>query len=50
MASDPNDNIERNQVEARQGTTRPNLIYVLVAGVILVIVGFIVVWLTTTKG
>ena len=49
MASDPNEHIQRNQVEARQGTTRPNLIYVLVAGVVLVIIAFAVVWLSTKR-
>ena len=43
MASDPNQDITLNKVEARQGTNRPRLIYVLVAGVALVIVAFIVV-------
>ena len=49
MVSDPNAKIERNQVEARQGTTRPKVIYVLVASVALIIIAFIVVWLFTTK-
>ncbi len=49
MVSDPNADIQRNQVEARQGTNRPKVIYVLVASVALIVVGFIVVWLTTTK-
>ena len=49
MASDPNSDIERNQVEARQGTTRPRVIYVTVAGIALVIVAFIVAWLVSTK-
>ena len=48
MVSDPNDTIERNPVEAKQGTNRPKVIYVLVAGVALIIVAFLVVWLTTT--
>lgn len=47
MASDLNLNIERSQVEARQGSTRPQLIYVLVFGIALVIVGFAVAWFTT---
>jgi hypothetical protein len=45
MVSDPNADIQRNQVEARQGTNRPKLIYVLIAGVVLVIVAFAAVWL-----
>jgi len=45
MAPDPNDEIERNTVEARQGTTRPMLIYVLGAGCALVVVLFAIVWL-----
>ena len=49
MVSDPNTPIERNQVEARQGTTRPRVIYVLVASVALIVVGFVVVWLVPTK-
>ena len=40
MAHEPIEQIRVNTVEARQGTTRPKLIYVLVASVILVIVGF----------
>ena len=43
MASDPNQDIKRNTVEARQGSTRPNMIYVLIAAVILVVVAFILV-------
>ena len=49
MASDPNEKIERNTVEARQGTSRPGLIYVLGAGLVLVIVAFVIVWLTTKR-
>lgn len=49
MASDPNADIQKNQVQARQGTNRPKLIYVLVASVALVIVLFIVAWLVSTK-
>lgn len=49
MASDPNANITKNQVSARQGTTRPKLIYVLVASVALVIILFVVAWLVSTK-
>ena len=45
MASDPNDDIERNTVEARQGTTRPKVIYVLIAGCALVVVLFGITWL-----
>ncbi len=49
MASDPNADISKNQVEARQGTNRPKVIYVLVASVALVIVLFVVAWLVSTK-
>ena len=49
MASDPNAEITKNQVSARQGTTRPKVIYVLVASVALVIVLFLVAWLVSTK-
>lgn len=40
MAHDPTEPIRADTVEARQGTTRPKLIYVLVASIILVIVAF----------
>ncbi len=49
MASDPNQKIVKNEVQARQGSRKPNLIYVLVASVILIIVLFGLVW-TFTKG
>ena len=49
MASDPNQDIRKNQVEARQGTNRPGVIYVLIASVILIIVAFAIVWATTKK-
>ncbi|WP_158810815.1 hypothetical protein [Beijerinckia sp. L45] len=42
MASDPNDDITLNKVEARQGSTKPKMIYVLIAGVVLVVVAFVV--------
>ena len=42
MASDPNEDITLNKVEARQGSNRPKVIYVLVAGVVLVILAFVV--------
>ncbi len=42
MAQDPAEQIRLNPVEARQGTTRPKLIYVLVASVILVIIAFFI--------
>jgi hypothetical protein len=42
MTSDPNQKIELNRVEARQGSNRPKVIYVLVAGVVLVIIAFII--------
>ena len=44
MASDPNQDIQRNTVEARQGSTRPGVIYVLIAGVAFVLIAFAVVW------
>ena len=49
MASDPNANITKNQVSAKQGTNRPKVIYVLVASVVLVLVAFIVAYLIGTK-
>lgn len=49
MVSDPNKDIQRNQVEARQGTTRPKVIYITIASTALVIVAFIVAWLISTK-
>ncbi len=42
MASDPNADISRNKTEARQGTNRPKVIYVLVASVALIIVAFFI--------
>ena len=45
--SDPT--IRRNQVEARQGTNRPKVIYVLIASVTLIVIGFLFIWLFTTK-
>lgn len=42
MTSDPNEKIIMNEVEARQGSNRPKVIYVLVAGVALVIIAFII--------
>ena len=45
MVSDPNADIQRNTVEARQGTNRPKVIYVLVGGVALVLIAFVGVWL-----
>lgn len=47
MTSDPNANIRKTTVEARQGSTRPGLIYVLAFGLALVIVAFAIVWFTT---
>lgn len=44
MALDPNQNIARNEVEASQGTTRPKLIYVLGAALVLVLIAFAIVW------
>ncbi len=49
MASDPNAEITKNPVSARQGTTRPKVIYVLAASVVLIIVAFIVAYLIGTK-
>ncbi len=49
MASDPNAEITKNQVSAKQGTNRPKVIYVLVASVVLIIVAFIVAYLIGTK-
>ena len=42
MTSDPNQDISLNKVEARQGTARPKMIYVLAAGVVLVIAAFVI--------
>ncbi len=42
MASDPNADITRTKVEARQGSNRPKVIYVLIASVALVIIAFVV--------
>lgn len=44
MASDPNADVQKNTVEARQGTTKPGLIYVLIGGVVLIIAVFAVIW------
>lgn len=44
MASDPNEKIERRTVEARQGSSRPGVIYVLIGGVVLVLVVFAIIW------
>lgn len=49
MASDPDAEIDRSPVEARQGSTRPHLIYVLCAGLVLIVVVFAIVWLATKK-
>ena len=49
MASDPNQEIKRNTVEARQGSTRPGVIYVLIGGVVLVLVAFAIIWLAQGK-
>ena len=46
MASDPNATITRDPVEARQGSTKPNLIYVLGGSLILVIAAFAIVWVS----
>ena len=47
MASDPNQEIVKDTVPARQGTTKPKLIYVLGASVVLIVVVFAIVWATT---
>ena len=44
MASDPNQDIKRDAVEARQGSTKPGVIYVLIGGVVLVLVVFAIIW------
>ena len=41
MASDPNEDISRNKTEARQGTNRPKVIYVLIASIILIVLAFV---------
>jgi uncharacterized membrane protein YidH (DUF202 family) len=45
MTADPNADIQRNKIEARQGTDRPKNNYVLVISLGLVIVVFALVWL-----
>lgn len=40
-----NDRPVVNNVEARQGTTRPGLRYVLAGGLILIVIAFALVWL-----
>ena len=45
MASDPNADIKLNEVQARQGSRKPNLVYVLAASVALIILAFGGVWL-----
>ncbi len=42
MASDPNEKIRLNTVEARQGTDRPRVIYVLIASVVLIVIAFVI--------
>ena len=49
MASDPNQQIDRNTVEARQGSTRPKVFYVLIVGLVLVIAAFAMIWLAQGK-
>ena len=49
MVSDPNADITKTQVQAKQGTNRPKVIYVLVASVVLIIVAFLVAYLIGTK-
>ena len=49
MASDPNADITKHPVHARQGTNKPKLIYVLVAGIALVLVAFAAAYLIGTK-
>jgi hypothetical protein len=38
------DRVVVNKVEARQGTTRPGMRYVLAAGLVLVVIVFALVW------
>jgi hypothetical protein len=45
MTSDPNADIAKNKVEARQGTDRPKVNYVLISSLALVIIVFGLVWL-----
>lgn len=40
MVSDPNEAIQKSAVEVRQGTSRPKMIYVLAASVVLVLIVF----------
>ena len=42
MTTDPRQTIVRSPVEAKQGSNRPRLIYVLVAGLVLVVAAFAV--------
>jgi hypothetical protein len=44
--SDPNATVTKQPTEARQGTTRPKTIYVLIVSVALVAIVFAAVWLT----
>lgn len=47
MTSDPNAEIQRNTVEARQATNRPTTYYVVIAGIVLVAIAFAIVWLSS---
>ena len=49
MASDPNADISKNQVSAKQGTNRPKVIYVLAASVALIVIAFVVAYFIGTK-
>ena len=44
MASDPNQTIRKTPIEASQGTSRPKMIYVLGASVVLIVVVFAIIW------
>jgi len=42
MSTDQDHEIRLNEVEARQGSTRPKLVYVLTASIGLVVVAFLI--------
>ena len=41
MVSDPNEKIVVSKVDARQGTNRPKVIYVLIASIVLIVLAFV---------
>lgn len=47
MTNDPNHTVRRNEVEATQGSKAPKLVFVLGAGLLLVIIAFALVWLSS---